>query len=248
MPLVEQRLIQGASFISPAIGRQSRNAQRILTNGNRGEESLMARPTRLGGAATSVVVGRSAYGGSALLRGLAALPVLPELPDTPPIQPVHLDDVVGNDCVFSNAKALPRLALDLQVQSRLASLEAVALFRHWLRWRSRVVAPVAAPGRPTCCIGSAMSRERCWPTPISSTAKAEMARGATGDPLPWSQATGLRLAACRTRCSPSPHRCKEPMVRAALRRQTPYPLSCSDCSGSSRVSSRSGPDGAKAWP
>ena len=38
----------------------------------------------------SVLIGRSAYGGSALLRGIAALPILPVLPDTAPIQPVIL--------------------------------------------------------------------------------------------------------------------------------------------------------------
>ncbi|HEX8166988.1 MAG TPA: NAD(P)H-binding protein, partial [Beijerinckiaceae bacterium] len=40
----------------------------------------------------SVVVGRPAYGGSALFRGLAALPVLPVVADAGPLQIVQLDD------------------------------------------------------------------------------------------------------------------------------------------------------------
>src|SRR5215216_7211779 len=42
----------------------------------------------------SVVVGRAAYGGSALLRGLAALPILPNIRESGQLQLVHLDDVV----------------------------------------------------------------------------------------------------------------------------------------------------------
>src|SRR3954469_25865398 len=41
----------------------------------------------------SIVLGEGAFGGSALVRGLAALPILPVMPDTAPIQPVQQSDV-----------------------------------------------------------------------------------------------------------------------------------------------------------
>lgn len=42
----------------------------------------------------SVVIGRPAYGASALMRGLAALPALPVMPNTGQLQIVRLEDVV----------------------------------------------------------------------------------------------------------------------------------------------------------
>ena len=48
----------------------------------------------------SVVVGRAAYGGSALFRGLAGLPVLPLIAEAGPLQVVQLDDVVNTVLFF----------------------------------------------------------------------------------------------------------------------------------------------------
>lgn len=59
-----------------------------------GEDVLMARDLDWIILRPSVVIGRAAYGGSALLRGLAALPLMPRMPNTAPIQPVHLDDLI----------------------------------------------------------------------------------------------------------------------------------------------------------
>src|SRR5262249_48257086 len=56
----------------------------------------------------SVVVGRAAYGGSALMRGLAALPVLPVMPNTGRLQIVHLDDVVDAAMFFLRPDAAAR--------------------------------------------------------------------------------------------------------------------------------------------
>ncbi|WP_345947099.1 NAD(P)H-binding protein [Bradyrhizobium sp. 174] len=78
-----------------------------------GEAALMARDLDWVVLRPSVVVGRPAYGGSALLRGLASLPVLPVMPDTAAIQPVYLDDVVETVLFFLQPGAPSRIALDL---------------------------------------------------------------------------------------------------------------------------------------
>ena len=57
----------------------------------------------------SVVVGRQAYGGSALFRGLAALPILPRLAGTGPLQIVQLDDLVRTVLFFLQPDAPSRL-------------------------------------------------------------------------------------------------------------------------------------------
>lgn len=131
----------------------------------------------------SVVVGRPAYGGSALLRGLASLPVLPDMPDTAAIQPVYLDDVVETVLFFLQPGAPSRIALDLAGPRQMALSDAVALFRRWLRWRPAYRLHLHRAGDVAQMLG--------WRTPVNSTAKAEMRRGATGDPGPWREATGV---------------------------------------------------------
>ena len=80
----------------------------------------------------SVVMGRGAYGGSALFRGLAALPVIPRVPDAGPLQVVHLDDVVVTILWSLRPDAPARIALELAGPERLAFDDVVAAFRQWL--------------------------------------------------------------------------------------------------------------------
>ncbi|KRQ97792.1 hypothetical protein CQ10_28675 [Bradyrhizobium valentinum] len=78
-----------------------------------GEAALMSRDLDWVVLRPSVLVGSAAYGGSALLRGLASLPVLPVMRATAPIQPVHLDDVVETVVFLLEPGAPSRLTLDL---------------------------------------------------------------------------------------------------------------------------------------
>jgi uncharacterized protein YbjT (DUF2867 family) len=184
----EQRGVRRVIHLS-AIGVDHTTPSAFSETKRRGEQSLMSRDLDWVVLRPSVVVGRPAYGGSALIRGLAALPIVPELPDTAPIQPVHLDDVVDTVIHFLDAKAPKRLALDLAGPERLSFVEAVGRFRHWMRWppawRFAVPRGIASI---LYRLGD-LIRALGWPTPLSSTARAEMARGAVGDPSPWSQAT-----------------------------------------------------------
>src|SRR4051812_9367115 len=118
----EQRRIRRVIHLS-AIGVDRETPSTFSQTKQRGEQSLMARDLDWVVLRPSVVIGRRAYGGSALLRGLAALPIVPELPDTAPIQPVHLDDVVETVVYFLDAKAPTRLALDLAGPERLSFSE-----------------------------------------------------------------------------------------------------------------------------
>src|ERR1700761_4201271 len=69
---------------SSAFSRTKREAEMLITDS--ALDWIILRP--------SVVIGRAAYGGSALLRGLAALPITPVMSSAGPLQLVHLDDVV----------------------------------------------------------------------------------------------------------------------------------------------------------
>ena len=139
----------------------------------------------------SVVVGRAAYGGSALFRALAALPVLPRIPDAGPVDVVQLDDVVETVAVMLRPEAPSRVALELAGPERLAFPEIVAAYRRWLGW------PPAREIRvPAFLLAIAwrlgdLAAWFGWRPPLRSTARRELARGATGDPEAWTRLTGI---------------------------------------------------------
>ena len=157
-----------------------------------GDEALMARDLDWVILRPSVVIGRAAYGGSALLRGLAALPVVPVAVDAGDIQPIHLDDLLDTIAFFLAPGAPAKLALDVVGPRRFAFDELVALFRRWLGWsparRVRVPKPLFALLYRLGDLAGMLG----WLPPIRSTARLEVERGATGAPGPWIAATGLR--------------------------------------------------------
>ncbi|MGD9883422.1 MAG: SDR family oxidoreductase [Reyranella sp.] len=140
----------------------------------------------------SVVVGRTAYGGSALLRGLAALPVLPLPRDAGRLQVVHLDDLMQTILFFLEPKAPAKIALDI-VGPRAWSLEdLVGLFRRWLGGRPAVVVHLPAwLGVLAFRLGD-LAGWFGWRSAVRSTAGHELLRGAEGDPEPWMAATGIQ--------------------------------------------------------
>lgn len=156
-----------------------------------GERALMNAPLDWVILRPSVVIGRGAYGGSALLRGLAALPMLPVPADAGALQPVMLDDVVDTVLHYVKPDAPARIALDLAGPDALPLDALVGRFRRWLGWRP--VPTMTLPG----WLGSIAFRLGDlagwfgWRSAIRSTAGRELLRGATGDPAPWTAATGI---------------------------------------------------------
>lgn len=91
-----------------------------------GEEALMARTLDWVILRPGIVFGHPAYGGSALMRGLAALPVFPVFPGTGPLQLVHLDDLVNTVAFFLHRHAPLRVAFDVVGPRRWHFEEVVA--------------------------------------------------------------------------------------------------------------------------
>ncbi len=139
----------------------------------------------------SVVVGRNAYGGSALLRGLAALPVFPDLPDSGPLQLVHLDDLVETITFFLGPEAPARCAIEIAGPRAWPFADAVALFRRWLGWPRAPRIPVPAGLASTLYRLGDAAGLLGWRTPVRSTAEREIRRGAVGDPSEWTRLTGI---------------------------------------------------------
>lgn len=140
----------------------------------------------------SVVLGRRAYGGSAMFRGLAALPVFPLFPDTADLQIVQLDDVAETVAHFVSPDAPAGVELDLAGPERLHLEAVIATYRRWLGFTpARTVSVPGGIAHLMYRIGDALGRLG-WRPPLRTTVAREIARGATGDPSRWIEMTGIR--------------------------------------------------------
>ena len=139
----------------------------------------------------SVVVGRPAYGGTALIRALAALPLIPRIPDAGPIDIVQLDDVAETVVRLLDSAGASRVTLELAGPERLSFADIVAAYRRWLGWR-----PAREMAVPRFLLGLAFRTGDLlawagWRPPVRTTARRELARGAIGDNEAWKEAAGL---------------------------------------------------------
>src|SRR3954453_18515265 len=100
-----------------------------------GDRALMERDLDWVVLRPSVVIGRAAYGASALMRGLAALPLLPIMPSTGQLQIVLLGDVLRTVDYFLEEGAPCRQVVELVGPHRYSFMEIVSLIRRWYRWR-----------------------------------------------------------------------------------------------------------------
>lgn len=156
-----------------------------------GDKALMASALDWIILRPSVVLGSAAYGASALIRGLAALPVLPVMPETGPLRPVALDDVVATVVFFLNPSRPAAMALDLSGPEQLSFTELVKLYRGWLGFR-----PAAEILLPRWFAGLSyrlgdVAAHLGWRPPVRSTARTEIARGAAGLNEEWVKRTGI---------------------------------------------------------
>ena len=138
------------------------------------------------------VVAPAAYGGSAMLRALAALPFdLPAETRATPFQPVAVEDIAATVAWLAARDDAESVSWDL-MQPQLISLGGVVdQFRFafgtadWLR--------VTLPSL-LLDIGAGLgdlANRLGWMPPMRFTAIAELRRGVTGDPAPWMAATGI---------------------------------------------------------
>jgi uncharacterized protein YbjT (DUF2867 family) len=175
-----------------AIGAERKPLSSFSATKKAGEEALMARDLDWVILRPSVVVGRAAYGGSALIRGVAALPVTVALPNTGPIQVVQLDDLVETILYFISPSAPARFAGDVAGPERLSLEDVVLTYRRWLRLGEprRLSAPrwLAALLYRLGDLAGLFG----WRPPLRTNARKEFVRGAIGDPGHWIDATGIR--------------------------------------------------------
>ena len=158
---------------------------------HRGDQSLMASRLDWIVLRPSVVVGPAAYGGSALFRGLAAMPVLPLMPATGPLQIVQLSDVVETVLKLLQPEAPSRLVLEVAGPERLEMRDVVGMYRSWLGWKKQPIWLLPSFAAAALYKLGDFAGWLGWRPPLRSTARLEIARGATGDTRAWTEATGI---------------------------------------------------------
>jgi len=170
-----------------------------------GDEALMARDLDWVILRPSVVLGRNAFGGSALFRGLAALPWLPVMPNAGPLQVVQLDDVLETVSFFVDPSAPARCALELAGPDQLAMQEVVACYRAWMGWPPARTVMLPEWAAATLYRLGDLAGSLGWRPAMRTTARKEIARGAIGDPRPWTAMTGIepRPLAAALRAEPA---------------------------------------------
>jgi uncharacterized protein YbjT (DUF2867 family) len=168
-----------------------REASAFSATKHEGEAVLMSRDLDWVILRPSVVIGRAAYGGSALLRGLASLPLLPLVPEAGPLQLVHLDDLVETVARCLAPQAPRRVILEVVGPRQWTFADAIGLIRRWLRWPPASTFPLPAWAATLLYrMGDAVSLLG-WRPPLRSTARQEIAYGAVGDAGEWRKHTGI---------------------------------------------------------
>ena len=175
-----------------ALGAETGGATDFLRTKQEGDALLQASGLDWVILRPSVVVGRQAYGGSALFRALASWPWLPRFPDAGPLDVVQLDDVAETVVRVLEPDAPGRTILELAGPDRLTASQVIGHYRRWLGW-----APARDISLPNWLLAVGWKAGDLiawlgWRPPMRTTARRELARGATGDNRAWIEATGIR--------------------------------------------------------
>ncbi|KAJ54128.1 hypothetical protein ACMU_04320 [Actibacterium mucosum KCTC 23349] len=140
-----------------------------------------------------LVLSQTAYGGTALLRMLAAVPVVQPLalPEAQ-IQTIDMDDLTRAVNAAIAGDLSDGASLDLVAETPVALHQLVADLRQWLGFApARRV--IALPRMATSAVGRIADAlgHLGWRSPLRSTAMQVLTEGVLGDPAP-AAAAGLR--------------------------------------------------------
>lgn len=142
-----------------------------------------------------LVLAPQAYGGTALLRAVAALPIaLPLVDAQAEVQTVAVDDVADAVARVLAGDVPSRRVYDLVEDAPHALADVARAMRGWLGLAAVPVVELPSfVGRAVGLVADALGWLG-WRSPFRSTALRELSAGIRGDPKPWRAATGRSLS------------------------------------------------------
>ena len=184
--LLVQLSVPGAPQDDPtAFSRTKHDAEELISAS--GLPFVILRP--------GFVVAPAAFGGSALIRALAALPLaLPAALAARPFAAIDVADIARTVAVVARRwQAGERqwsVSWDVMERQPATVGGVVEAFRRRFGGPSVVLRLPMWLVRSSVVAGDAVAHLG-WSPPLRTTALAEMARGVAGDPQPWMDATGI---------------------------------------------------------
>ena len=178
-----------------AVGADPAATTRFMSTKGLADRAIAASGARHVILRPGLVIAQTAYGGTQLIRMLAAMPLVqPVARAEVPVQCVGLDDI-GQAVVMAVEGALPPgLTCDLVEEVPHSLAEVVNAHRAWLGLRR--AHQISVPDwvlRPVAEIADLLGRLG-WRSPLRSTAVQVLADGVVGDCSPWRAATGRAIS------------------------------------------------------
>ena len=141
-----------------------------------------------------LVIGSQAYGGTALLRGLAAFPlVLPIATPDAAVQTVGLGEVAEAVVMALDGRVPGRRSYDLVEAEAHRLADIVLAIRAWLGLAPAPLVTVPRMAAGIACRAGDLLGQLGWRPPMRTTALLALESSVTGDPSAWKAVTGHPL-------------------------------------------------------
>ncbi len=141
----------------------------------------------------SLVVGRTAYGGTALLRAVAAIPVvLPLTRESASAQPVHVRDLARAVSFFVGKEAPSRRIVEIAGPERMPLRKIIVAYRSWLGFRPAEIIRLPPSVATTLARLGDFASWLGWRPPFRTTSLYQLSHAFADKPDEWVQITGVK--------------------------------------------------------
>jgi uncharacterized protein YbjT (DUF2867 family) len=141
----------------------------------------------------SLVVGRSIYGGMALLRALAALPfVVPLARESATFRPVQVTDLATAVSFFLKPEAPIHRVFEIAGPERLTLARIIAAYRRWFGLAPGEIIRLPLIGAKALAWLGDVGSWLGWRPPYRTTSLRQLSHSLTSEPDVWTKVTGIK--------------------------------------------------------